>query len=227
MKYFIFFTLMLLPLVACDTVGDIFDPSEAPEIKSFFVNRDNVLPLDTVTAVVVAENPESGLLSYRWYHSGGRFIEPSDKDTVQWIAPTKGGTYKLEVKVSNSEKSKSENKLIHVNSLDAPVVDILTPQKNEWFILNKTISVSAIAVHDNDLLWVRLMVINDKGHIFVIDTSSYNSEGRYQFNFEGTEEMVGTPTLKVEAKANSPKDLRGSDELQIKIGGALPGEPYE
>ncbi len=223
MKYKrILFVLALLLLSACGAVKEIFDPAEAPVINYLILSSESVFPFDTVMAIVDAENPESGLLQYSWTNTGGRFIEPSDKDTIRWIAPTIGGVYTLSVNVSNSEETTAADKDVHVRSQEEPVVDIQKPRNNDYFILYEEINITCAAAHDEGLDWVRLVIISPQGDSTAFEPISYNTGGKYNFTFENeSPELVGTSTIMIEAKASNNK--RGRDFVKIKIEGILPG----
>ena len=222
---YVAYILIFLLLFSCGAVTEIFDPVEAPIINKLTLSPDTVYPLDTVMAVVDAVNPESGLLKYSWTstNGAGRFVEPSDKDTIYWTAPSNGGDYYLTVNVSNSEKTSSFAKKVHVISLAEPLVDIQKPSTDDYFILYDDIKITTIAIHDNGLEWVRLVVITEQGDSSAIDTLAFNTVGKYYFTFQSFTEMVGTSTIMIEAKANGSTDIRGKDFVKIKIEGILPG----
>lgn len=108
LKIWVLLVLGLMFLnTACEQVGDLINPKQLPELdqQGIQLSRDQVMPLDTVQAIIVATNPLEGPMQYQWLSDGGSFLAPSDNDTVCWVAPLSGGLYHLWVKVSNDDGS--------------------------------------------------------------------------------------------------------------------------
>ncbi len=215
----VFFTLSLI--FSCDKVGEIIDEGtyEKPIIDLVRAEPENVNPGDTVVAVVVATNPEKGLLTYSWKSpDGGRFIEPSNKDTVEWIAPFSGGTYSLEVTVKNDKKSRSKSDDVFVNNLENPLVNISSPKGNSYFVQNDKIDVAVTAYHDNKLAFVRLLVNGTQ----IGQDKSYDASNDYLFSFNTDSLMVGDLKIKIIAVAFNQPENSGADSVTVVVGGILP-----
>jgi hypothetical protein len=212
--------ISILLLISCKDVENLINPTKAPELdqQGIVFSSDRVAPRDTVIASIRATNPEEGPLEYEWSRTGGSFIEPSDKDSVQWIAPLTGGTYNLKVKVSNSSRKSSEtNRNITVISATEPLVDITEPAGNGYFVLYQEISVQARAEHENGIAGVSLFV-NDS----LVGQMSDQAKPLYTRSFKTKPAMVGKTVIKVQAEGNNHKT--GSDHITINIQGIIPGK---
>ncbi len=212
-------------LFACDEVGKLINAGKQPKIEApgIEVSADRVLPLDTVRASVRASNPEDGPLDYQWSANGGHFILPADDDSVRWIADLKGGSYRIKVKVSNDNGSDEDSKELQVLNLEAPVVDILEPAPNAYFVLWDTIEVRARAYHENGILWARIRFRNGSRDSVLAETGG-QSDPIYRFMFKTNEEMTGKITFIVEAKASTQAASVGKDSVTINIEGIIPGK---
>ncbi|KAA3617264.1 MAG: hypothetical protein D8M58_03240 [Calditrichaeota bacterium] len=191
---------------------------EKPIIEKVDVFPGTVNPGDTVTAIVVATNPEDGLLTYSWSSdpNRGQFIQPANKDTVYWIAPLIGDTYTLKVTVRN-EKSNTGQDVVIVQSSVNPLVNITSPKTNEFFVQNTNIDVELTAYHDNSLAYVRLFVNGiQKGE------QNYDASNNYLFSFTTDSSMVGPTTIEVVAAAFNKPDNTGSDLVVVNVEGILP-----
>lgn len=216
----IFLLIVIIVFSGCKGIDSIFNPYKAPELdeKGVVLSADSVHPMDTVTASIKAVNPEDGPLYYEWSAAGnGRFIEPADKDTVYWIAPLNGGTYTIKVIVSNEKKHSEAYKDIAVIVVTEPLVDILKPNKDTYFIQYELVEVEAYASHNNEVTTVRLFVNDIKK--YEVD---HNDTDIYQFEFETDSTMVGTTTIKVEADNTLGKT--GADSITINVEEFIPGK---
>ena len=206
---------------SCDGVSDIFK-SKKPELgaKGIVLSADRVFPLDTVIASISATNPIDGPLYYKWKKSGGRYVEPDDRATVQWIAPVEGGDYKLTVKVFNDKDDVETSRWVNVVSLEEPLVDIREPAENEYYVLGQIVSVRALAEHENGIARVRLYAKDS----LVAQMSGMTGE-IYEFNFKlDRQEWVGKTTLRVEAESASVSAPKGYDQVVIDVGGIIQGK---
>jgi len=191
---------------------------EKPIIEKVDASPGTVNPGDTVTAVVVATNPEDGPLTYSWSSdpNRGQFIQPANNDTVFWIAPIIGDTYTLKVIVRN-EKPNSGQDIVTVQSSLNPLVDISSPKEGTFFVQNETIEVTTSAYHDNKLSFVRLFA-NGKQ----VAEKGYSAQNDYNFSFQTDSTMVGNLIIKVVAEAfNQPGNI-GSDSVIVSVEGILP-----
>jgi len=212
--------LSLLLMSSCEEVGDLIDPDKAPELdaEGIVVTADRVSPHDTISASIKATNPVEGPLGFEWKATGGNFIAPSDKDTVQWIAPLIGGIYALEVKVSNSSrKTAKTSRQVEVISATKPLVDLIGPDNDGYFVLYQDITVQARAEHENGISRVSLYINNS-----LIGQMSDQSKPVYSRTFRSTPEMVGKTVIKVEAEATN--HITNSDQITINIQGIVPGK---
>ncbi len=206
---------------ACEQVGDLINPKQLPELdqQGIQLSRDQVMPLDTVQAIIVATNPLEGPMQYQWLSDGGSFLAPSDNDTVYWVAPLSGGLYHLWVKVSNDDGStESPKKQINVISTSEPVVNIVQPIEGSYFVLGQTCTVKVDARHENGISLVKLFV-NDA----LLAQSDQKVNDRYVFEFTITEAMIGKTSIKAEAQARNQLQSKGQDLIYIYVGGILSG----
>ena len=208
---------ILFALISCKEIGDaIYEP---PQIKSLELTpAGTVLPGDTVTALVSAENPEKGSLSYSWEVSPDRglFLPPTDMESIRWIAPLVGDEYTIKVIVRNDKRS-TETKNIVVQSLDNPYVRILSPANNSYYAQMQEIEVVATAYHDNDLSWVWLLVDN-----VIVDSLSWNSSDEYKFKYSPNLTKIGQVELRVMAEALNNPGNTSSDYVTVSIEGIVP-----
>jgi len=137
---------LYLSLLACDPEA-IF--RNAPVIDLIDISPNRVNPYDTVYATVNATNPEEGSLTFQWSVSPerGPFLDPVDSRSVRWIAPTSGGDYVFKVVVSNSYKSTDRTGTVRVIEGGDPLVRIVFPQEDDYFIQMQEIEIIADAVH--------------------------------------------------------------------------------
>jgi hypothetical protein len=226
-KHILWACLAILCL-SCDGVEDIIN-GKAPVLDDagIQVSADRVAPRDTVIASIKATNPQDGPLTYEWKCDGGDFIPPADSSKVRWVAPLIGGNYELEVKVSNEKRHSDDSKIIYVESSDKPLVDILSPQKGTYFILNDLIPVEASAFHENDISIIRLYAINN-GRDSLIQELDGNISGTYSFSMlKAYPALVGQTILKVEAEARNALRTKGSDEVTVTVEGIIEGRNAE
>ena len=221
MKRFVLSVVLFGFVFSCQQVGEILNPKKLPELdeQGIVVSQDNVMPQDTIWAVIHATNPLNGPLEYEWHCDGGRYMQPADGDSVFWIAPLNGGLYQLWVVVRNEDgASESPRKRINVVSTSAPVVNFILPRPHDYFVVSQTLHVQIRAQHENGIAQVRLWV-NDS----LIGRSDTAQDDLYDFYFTAEEKMVGESLLKAEAIANNQWHTTGTDQVTILIGGVLPG----
>jgi hypothetical protein len=203
--------------MSCKELGEAI--YESPQIKSLEISPGGtVLPGDTVTAVVSADNPEKGTLSYSWEVSPDRgvFLPPTDMDTIKWIAPLVGDEYTIKAIVRNDKKS-TETKNVVVQSLDKPYVRIISPANNSYFAQMQEIEVIATAYHDNNLSKVWLLIDN-----VVVDSLDWNSSDEYKFNYSPDLTKIGEVELRVMAEALGNQGNTSSDYVTVSIEGIVP-----
>ncbi len=220
-KWFAILLAIFFVLTACDQVGDLIRPKKLPELdaQGIQLSRDQVMPLDTVQAIIVATNPLEGPMQFQWLSDGGSFLAPSDRDTVRWVAPLSGGLYHLWVKVSNEDGStESPKKQVYVISTSEPVVNIVQPADGSYFVLGQHCTVKVDARHENGISLVKLFVNGD-----LWGQTDQQVDGKYVFDFTVTEAMIGKTSLKAVAVAGNQLQSEGQDLIYIYVGGILPG----
>jgi len=215
------FLSSLLLLISCDSVGHFLGLKKDPELggEGIVVSADRVAPRDTVTAYINATNPIDGPMYFEWTATGGGYIPPADGDTVQWIAPLIGGTYRLQVKVRNNDGSAEAYKDIVVISADEPLARIEQPRENSYFVSGETVYVTNTAEHENGIATVR-MFVNQK----LVSEVDGHAAGAYRFNFTADTSMVGDAVIKVEAQAANQFSTVGADSVTVHIKGYIEGE---
>lgn len=217
---FIIYLFAFCFLISCEGVEDLINAGKEPEIdeRGIVLSAENVYPRDTVTASVSATNPLDGPLNYEWSATGGNFIQPADKDTVRWIAPLAGNTYRITVEVSNEKKSAGAYKDVTVISLAKPLVDIMSPERDSHFILGKTIAVRAHAEHENGIKTVRLFV----GDSLIAEKDGHSGT-EYSFDeLQASPGMVGKAKIIVRAVALN--QLTEEDDVEINVEGIILGK---
>jgi hypothetical protein len=201
--------------MACDP-ETLFRSS--PVIDLVQVNPDRVNPFDTVYATVLATNPEEGGLSYAWSvsPSNGIFLDPTDGISVRWVAPTVGGDYEFKVVVSNAYKTAERTGSVKVIEAGNPLVRILSPQQNEYFVQGHEFDIVVDAIHSNGIQKVRLYI----GDEFISEQSGVSSNN-YQFSFTPDTSYLGITEIKIDAIANFTLNI-GTDSVDVNIEGVLP-----
>lgn len=209
------FTALFLSLLACDPEA-IF--RNAPVIDLIDISPNRVNPYDTVYATVNATNPEEGSLAFQWSVSPerGTFLDPADSRSIRWIAPTSGGDYVFKVVVSNSYKSTDRSGTVRVIEGGDPLVRILSPQDDDYFIQTQEIEIVADAVHNNGIQKVQLYV----GDVFIGEQSGLTSN-TYLFTFIPDSSYLGLTEIKVHAIANYTH-TEGADSIEVMIEGIVP-----
>jgi hypothetical protein len=215
--YQIIFWLVLAGVTGCGI--DLFEEIKAPVIVNVEATSYEVNPGDTIRASVNVKNSDKDILKYEWTSNGGYFIPPYDQTFIYWKAPSEGGNYQIEVKVSNEEKSSTRSVTITVRSEQAPYVEILSPERGEYFAQYSTLDIQAIARHDNGIQQVKLY-IND----LFRDNKNGQSSDKYNFSYRLTEsDSAGVTEIKIEAVANTTGKV-GIDSVEINIEGIVLGK---
>ena len=209
-------------MLACSAASDLFNPNKKPEIKSpeiqsLVLDKDELDPGETVTATVSATDANGQTLSYEWWVSDGRLLPPLDRSQVKWMMPAVGGVYRIQVTVSNEEKSANRSVSATVRSPVSPVVKILSPSEGSHWLQHSTLPVAAQAHHDNGIARVDLFLNG-----ILKATSNGRSDGQYDFTC-ALEEPAGPAKVRVEAVANVTGRV-GSDSLGIVIDGIIIGK---
>lgn len=223
MYRFILSLALFLLVVNCDKVGEIIDSNsyEAPIIESLTFSQTNVLPFDTVMVQVKAKNPEKGDLKYSWNClKDGKtvneaFIQPASEEKAYWIAPLKGGNYTIRAVVENDKKTTKSN-TITVQNIDKPLVNIITPQQENYFIPGENINITLTAGHDNGISKVRFYFSNQ-----LVDSLGFAANNQYQFNYIATAADVGKQVIKITAQAKGQAANIGQDIIEINVEGIL------
>ncbi len=102
------------------------DSNHAPEISSFYAEPQTILPNETVTLTVIAQDPEDDFLTYTYETMDG--VISGTGSTVNWLAPEHEGIYEITVTVkdpygaADSESTEIEvvaNRPPHIVSIKA------------------------------------------------------------------------------------------------------------
>ncbi len=205
----------------CNAVSNFIDSVDyqPPVINSLTPAEKNVVSDAHVLIMVDAENPESGQLTYEWETSGGgRFVQPADRDTVTWIAPHTGGTYQISVTVKNEKKSAKAATKINVQSPSLPVVNILKPADDSYFVQGDSLTVLAHAAHDNGLQTVRFYLAGR-----LAGEQDYNPDNSYTFKTLLDSSLSGKVFVTIWAQAFEQPDNTAADSVFINVEGILPG----
>jgi len=215
-------TFCTVLISACDKVDSLLDPYEAPVIEKIEKsdNSNNVSPGDTVRISVTVTNPEEGLLYYDWSSTpeGGRFVLPADEAVVEWIAPFKGGSYRINVKVSNEEKNSEAHVNIVVRSTQKPIIEINAPTNGSHHIQFNEILVESIAYHENFISKVQLLING-----ILIDSSDYHSSDKYNFAIIAGPQLIGETTITLVAHSDAA-NVSSEKSVIIFVEGILPGK---
>lgn len=125
----LFVLSLLLIIMSCKELGEALE-YEKPVIEKLELSQNIVNKGDIVTATVTATNPEEGTLAYSWEApDGGEFIPPTNEETVQWIAPNVGRTYKIRAVVKNDKKA-TKTAEVTVRSYEKPIIEDLDLSSN-------------------------------------------------------------------------------------------------
>jgi hypothetical protein len=218
---FLFFLLFLL--IACNP-DEIFRKS--PIIHEIKIEpSDTVFPLDTVYVEVNASNPEKGILSYHWSvdpaSAGSNFLDPLSNRSIRWIAPSVGQDYFFRVVVSNAYKSTEARESVKVVERVAPIVEILEPPANDYFVQYSPVNIKAYAFHNNGINRIQLF-INDS----IFSERSGSSTYLNEFVFIPDSSIWGEVEIKIQARANNVPTL-GKDSILVNIEPILPGKSYQ
>lgn len=213
-------TVCTVWISSCDKVDELLDPYEAPVIENIEESINNVSPGDTVRITVTATNPEEGLLYFAWSSTpeGGRFVLPADDAVVEWIAPFRGGNYRITVKVSNEEKSSEAYVNIVVKSTQKPILEINAPENGSHHIQYNELNIESIAYHENFISKVWLYINGA-----LIDSSDYQSSDKYNFTIIAGPELIGETTITLVAFTDAA-NLSSERSVIIFVEGILPGK---
>jgi hypothetical protein len=208
-------SLLFFLLASCDA-EKIF--RNAPVIEQLSVLPERVNPFDTVYASVTATNPEEGILSYQWSVSPERgfFLEGTSGASTRWIAPTVGGDYTFKIMVSNDFKSTERTAPVRVVEAGNPLVRILAPANDDYFVQRSPIEIRTEAFHNNGINRIQLFVKD-----FFISEQSGSSTNSYQFSFTPDSTYLGKVEIKIAAVANFVSTV-GADSVVVNIEGIVP-----
>ncbi len=209
---------VIIGMVLLHCNADLFKPKQAPVIEQLRTLNDvyQYNPQDTVTIVVIANDPEGGVLRYEWSAGGGQLLLPINRDTVRWVAPVVGGTYSIEVKVTNqNDKSTTDEISIEVLSRANPTVKILSPTDGDFIVQFSDITISASAFHVNGLQSVTLF-INDS---LISTQPPHGGSNIYNFPYR-VDLPAGSNGIRIEAL--STVGSLGQDSVRINVEGILP-----
>jgi hypothetical protein len=190
----------------------------APVIEQLSVQPEQVNPFDTVYASVTATNTEEGILSYKWSVSPeqGFFLDGTGGASTRWIAPTVGGDYTFKILVSNDYKSTERTAPVRVVEAGNPLVRILAPANDDYFVQRSSIDIQAEAFHNNGINRIQLFVKD----LFISEQSG-SSANSYQFSFAPDSSYLGKVEIKIAAIANFVFTV-GADSVVVNIEGIVP-----
>jgi hypothetical protein len=209
-----------MTLVACD--AKLFETEEeppAPEVSEIFTSLSNsqIWAGDSAEFWIDASNPVEGNLKYDWSATGGYFLTPRDVPSVKWRAPFKGGAERIEIRVSNTDKTTLQDKPLTVISQDTPVINILTPINEEYLVQHETIEIEAEVIHDNDITFVEFFINDESNKIL-----NGNMSNRYKYSWHNNA-PAGVAEIKVTAVAEITGFV-GRDSIMVNIEGVIPGK---
>jgi hypothetical protein len=218
-EMFIYIVCFVLPVIISCDVENLLKTAEEPVVSDIYSDATDyvVQPMQLAKFWVNASNPEEGTLTYLWTASGGEYLGSRQNDTLVWRAPVTGGRYNVSVKVSNSEKDVTRSREITVPSLNAPQVEIVSPENNAFLVQQSTVIVSATAVSENGIFQTDFYV-NDS----LVASRAGNSGNSYQFDWL-IREQAGVAELKIAATAKQT-GLIGCDSISVNIEGIIPGK---
>ena len=214
--------------MACDP-EKLFKTKQPPDVGKIQTDAENftVDPGDTVNFWVEASNPEEGELNYEWSvkdrdgNHVGVFIGSSKTENVKWKAPINGGRYDVQVEVSNNDESVIKTETLTVLSLVAPLVNILSPEPDDYLVQYQNLTIHTEIIHPLGI-YQAILVVNDTLSIEVI---SGNSSESYNFTWK-VNVGAGTAEIKIIAEANRTGAI-GADSINVNIEGVVPGKINE
>jgi len=220
-KIFNFIILICFAIsFSCDP--KLFESEEeppAPEVSDIFTDLSNsqIWAGDSAEFWIDASNPGEGSLKYDWSATGGYFLTPRDIPHVKWRAPFKGGPEKIEVRVSNNDKTTLQDKPLTVVSRSTPVVNILSPVNEAYLVQFETIDIEAEVIHENDITYVEIF-INEES----IKILNGNQSNQYKYSWINNA-AAGGAEIKVTAVAEITGNV-GGDSIIVNIEGVIPGK---
>jgi hypothetical protein len=207
-------------VLSCDPkLFESEEEPEAPEVSDIFTNLSNsqIFAGDSAEFWIEASNPGEGSLKYEWNASGGYFLTTRDIANVKWRAPFQGGEERIEVKVSNNDKSTFQDKPLFVVSKSVPVVNILIPNDEAYLVQFDMIDIEAEVIHDNRITFVEIF-INDES----IEVLNGNTSNQYSYSWQND-----APSGKAEIKVSAVAEITGiigSDSIIVNVEGVIPGK---
>jgi len=212
--------ILLLVYLCCgcnlDKLINNGDPPDAGNIKTDAPGFA-VQPLDTALFWIEATDPAGGTLVYKWTVNGGEIIGSSGESELTWRAPIRGGSYTINVEISNKEDKISRSEVIKVPSLAAPKVKILEPAPDSYVVQYSDLTIQATAVHENNIQVVQLWIDD----IYTPSTPAVHNDA-YEFVWK-IDAAPGSHELKVRAVAQLT-GVAGQDSLMIHIEGIVEGK---
>ena len=219
MKFkFLLFLIITIVLFACDAAEDLLTDRKAPNVNPIQSNNGfEVDPGDTLEFTVSASNPDDGDLSYEWSSMAGTIIGSINETAIRWKAPLSGGTYRINVKVSNDYKSTTNYVDVIVRSTLNPYANISAPAGGSYLIQFTPINIDFEAVHNNGIALIYIYINDQK-----IDSLVGLSQSNYSFNWD-VSSSAGNTEIKVKA-ISKITDKVGSDSINVTIEGVIPGK---
>jgi Big-like domain-containing protein len=214
----ILFSIISIILFACDAAEDLFTERKAPNVGPIQNNSGTEInPGDTLEFSVSATNPEDGELSYEWSANAGNIIGSINETVIRWKAPLGGGTYRINVKVSNDYKNTRKYIDIIVWSNTNPNVNINYPTNGMYLIQHTPIELDFDAFHSNGIAMIFIYINNQK-----IDSLNGLQVTNYTYDRWDVDSPSGETEIKVEAV--SINNTHSSDRINVTIEGILPGK---
>ncbi len=216
-KIILFITITIL-LFACQAAEDLITTRKSPNVGPIQSNGGTeVNPGDTLEFTVSATNPEDGELSYEWTTNGGNIVGSINETVIRWKAPLSGGTYRINVKVSNDYKSTTKYIDIVVWSNTNPNVNINYPTNGMYLIQHTPIELDFEAFHSNGIALIYIYINDQK-----IDSLNGLTGTNYTFDRWDVDSPAGSTEIKIEAV--SINNTYGTDQINVTIEGVLPGK---
>jgi hypothetical protein len=218
------FNLIILICFAISFSCDpkLFESEEeppAPEVSAIVTSLSNsqIMAGDSAEFWVDASNPGEGSLKYDWSTTGGYFLTPRDIPNVKWRAPFTGGLERIEIRVSNNDKTTLRDKQITVVSQAIPIVNILSPINEAYLVQYETIDIEVEVIHENEITFVEFFV-NDES----IKILNGNPSNQYKYSWLNNA-PAGVAEIKVTAVAEITGNV-GGDIIRVNIEGVIPGK---
>ena len=190
--------------------------NKKPMIKSVNAIPSQISINDTTTLVVVAEDPDGDMLSYRWDAKSKGELITFTEDEVKWIAPAFSNRFKIEVKVTDENGGKTTGEVyVEVRGDESPIVTIIAPSDGQIISGIGTVTISA----DVEFKWSIGRV-----DFFIEDDSLLYSDNEkpYRYSDWNVATLSGRKVIIVKAYEQGNNLIYGEDSIHVFIEGVVP-----